>query len=84
MGKRFWLSAVCAALLSCSAGVVSVGGNDFYCHNLGRTKCKFSVTQYQDGMPIEAVEIEVKGGSISETFSELIRKVALVFSGASL
>lgn len=84
MVARLLVSALCALLVSCSVGVVSVGDNDFYCQNLGNTRCKFSVTQYQDGMPVETVEVETEGGSMSETLSELLQKATLAFGGAQL
>jgi hypothetical protein len=84
MVARLLLSAFCALLVSCSVGIVSVGDNDFYCHNIGKTKCKFSVTQYSEGMPTETVDVEVSGGNMSDTLSELLQKVALAFGGAKL
>lgn len=64
MKKKVLIFLVFLVLCSCSTGVVLVGKNSFVCQNLGRTKCKFSVTQYEDGLPVETVEIEVKGGSL--------------------
>lgn len=78
MKKILFLLAV-VLLCSCSAGVVWVGKDRFICQNLGRTKCKFSVTQYSDGLPTKTVEIEVKGGSLSDTFGEIVNKIALLF-----
>lgn len=79
MKKKVLLFLATMLLCSCSTGVALVGKNRFVCQNLGRTKCKFSVTQYSDGVPTETVEIEVKGGSLSETFGEIVNKIALLF-----
>jgi hypothetical protein len=82
--KRLAFFIAIVLLCSCSTGLVSVGENRFACQNLGRTICKFSVTQYSDGVPVETVEIEVKGGSISQTLGELISKVAMLFGSTKL
>lgn len=82
--NSFAFLAFVILLSACSTGIVSVGENRFACQNLGRTRCKFSVTQYGDGVPIETVEIEVKGGSISATLGEIISKVAAIFGGTKL
>lgn len=79
MKKKILLFLSVVLLCSCSTGVALVGKEKFICQNLGRTKCKFSVTQYSDGVPTETVEIEVKGGSLSEMFGEIVSKVALLF-----
>lgn len=82
--KSFAATFFVILLSACSTGIVSVGGNRFACQNLGRTRCKFSVTQYSGGMPIETVEIEVKGGSISATLGEILSRVAAIFGGTKL
>lgn len=70
---RILILTVFLALTGCSTGIVRTENDIFVCYNAGKTSCVYEVVYYGfDGKPTKKVDIEVKGGSFSGNFVDVI------------